>query len=261
MGVHVMSSHDVTYEKKDYAGTIKVPLCAGRPALARLAADLTGLCREIAWDNDVRLVVIAGAEKNTFCLEASSTPAGRERDEESPGYPISLASPIAQLDKPVIIALDGDVTGLGLEFAMACDIRIASDTCRFGLRQIHQGIIPADGGTQRLPRLVGPGKAIEMILTGEIIDACEAERVGLVNRVVSSDALMAVTMKMAFEMASKAPISLRFAKEALYKGMDLTLDQGLRMEGDLYLLLYSTGDRTEGIEAFKGRRKPMFEGE
>jgi enoyl-CoA hydratase/carnithine racemase len=160
----------------------------------------------------------------------------------------------------VIAAISGDVIGQGLELALACDLRIASETSHFGLPQIKTGHLPSDGGTQRLSRLVGRGKGLEMILTGEIIDAQEALRIGLVNKVVPKKDLMEVTMKMAQEMASRGPIALRYIKEAIYKGMDMTLEQGLRLEADLYLILHTTKDRTEGIQAFRGKRKPKFEG-
>jgi enoyl-CoA hydratase len=169
-------------------------------------------------------------------------------------------NPIAKLDQPVVAAISGDAIGQGLELVLACDIRIASETSRFGLPQIESGVIPRDGGTQRLSRLVGKGKALEMILTGEIIDAQEALRIGLVHKVVPTKDLTEVTMKMAKEMASKGPIALRYTKEAVYKGMDMILEQGLRLEADLYLLIHTSKDRTEGIQAFRVKKTPRFEG-
>jgi enoyl-CoA hydratase/carnithine racemase len=172
----------------------------------------------------------------------------------------SIAEPIAKLDKPVIAAMRGNVLGQGLELVLACDIRIAEEKSRFGFPHIRAGLIPWDGGTQRFSRVVGKGKALEMILTGEIIDVQEAYRIGLVNTVTPSGQLMTIVIKMAQEMASKGPIALRYTKEAIYKGMDLTLEQGLRLEADLYLLLHTTQDRTEGIQAFQEKKIPKFEG-
>jgi len=172
----------------------------------------------------------------------------------------SICDIIGRFEQLVIIGLDGDAVGQGLEMALACDIRIASETSHFGLPQIKAGHIPWDGGTQRLSRLVGKGKALEMILTGEVIDAQEALRMGLVHRIVSATELREAAMKTAREMASKSPVALRYAKEAVYKGMDMTLEQGLRLEADLYLLIHTTKDRTEGIQAFLEKRKPQFEG-
>ena len=181
-------------------------------------------------------------------------------NEEDKTKFLSLAEPIAKLDRPVIAAISGNAIGQGLELALACDIRIASETSCFGMSDIKSGLIPWDGGTQRLSRLVGRGKALEIILTGEVIDAQEALRIGLVHKVVSRKDLMEVAVKIAQEMVSKGPIALRYAKEAIYKGMDMTLEQGLRLEADLYLLIHTTKDRTEGIQAFREKRKPEFEG-
>lgn len=170
-----------------------------------------------------------------------------------------LAAPIARLDQPVIAAIAGDAVGLGLELVLAGDLRMARESSRFSLPHIRAGLIPWDGGTQRLARLVGRAKALEMILTGRPIEAREAQRIGLINR-VEPDPLQA-GMELAREMALKAAVALRFGKEAVLKGMDLTLDQGLRLEADLYFLLHTTRDRTEGIEAFRQKRGARFEGE
>jgi enoyl-CoA hydratase len=128
------------------------------------------------------------------------------------------------------------------------------------LPHIRLGLIPWDGGTQRLSRLVGRGKALEMILTGEMIDAQEADRIGLVSKIIPSGELIATATNMAREMASKGSIALRYVKEAVYKGMDLTIEQGLRLEADLYFLLHTTKDRAEGIQAFREKKTPKFEG-
>ena len=128
------------------------------------------------------------------------------------------------------------------------------------MSQISHNEIPFDGGTQRLPRLVGRTKAMEMILTGLKIDSEEAKAIGLVNQVVPAEELMPSALKMAEDLAAKGPIALRYAKEAVLKGMDMTLEQGLRLEADLYFLLHTTQDRQEGITAFREKRPPEFEG-
>jgi enoyl-CoA hydratase/carnithine racemase len=144
--------------------------------------------------------------------------------------------------------------------ALACDVRIASETSKFGLPQIRAGLVPWDGGTQRLSRTVGKAKALEMILTGELIDAREANRIGLVSRIVPADKVTTTVMELAKDMASKSSVSLEYCKEAIVKGMDLTLEQGLRLEADLYFLMHTTHDRKEGIKAFQEKRKPKFKG-
>jgi enoyl-CoA hydratase/carnithine racemase len=184
----------------------------------------------------------------------------KEPDQHDDSKRASLVEPVARLKQPVIAAIRGDAIGIGLELALACDIRIANESARFGFTQIHEEQIPSNGGTQRLPRLIGQAKAMEMILTGAVIDAGEALRVGLIHRIVSSDALMTAAADLAKEMSEKSPLSLSYAKEALYSAGDMTLDQGLNKEMDLYLLLFSTSDRIEGLTAFKEKRKPQFDG-
>ena len=239
----------LTYKK--FGNTVAIELTAqtqGGALPDHTAADLAELCNRIASDERVRVVVL-----------------GFNGRIGNPGLPRqvqcgSLVEPVAQLKQPVIAAIGGDATGLGLELALACDIRIGEKNARFGLPQVREGQMPCHGGTQRLPRLIGCSKAMEMILTGETIDAEEALRCGLIHRVFPPDALMKAALDLAGDMAEQSPLSLSYAKEALNKGLDLTLDQGISAELDLYLLLFSTSDRTEGITAFKEKRKPKFEG-
>jgi enoyl-CoA hydratase/carnithine racemase len=228
--------------------------------LAQLSRELTQLCAEINDDEETRIILLTGSGEKSFTMGAELIKAVSAVDEESPKKLWSLAEPMARLDRPIIAAINGNATGPGLELALACDIRVAVETSHFGFPHIQAGLIPWDGGTQRLPRLVGKSKALEMILTGEMIDAQEAYRMGLVNKVVPPGELMKAVMDMAREVASKGPVALRYAKEAVNKGMDLTLTQGLRLEADLYFLLHTTQDRTEGITAFRERRTPKFEG-
>src|SRR4030042_3009525 len=239
----------LNYQKTDRVETVSIigPV-DNQEKLARLSDELTELCDGITWDEEIWVVIFAGAKEISFPIEKETKPFSL------------IAEPIAKLDKPVIAALNGNIVGQGLELALACDIRIATETSSFGLPHLTVGFIPWDGGTQRLSRLVGKGKALEMILTGEIIDIQEAYRIGLVSKVVPSEKLMAVVRQMAQEIASKGPIALRYLKEAVYKGMDLTLEQGLHLEADLYLLLHTTKDRTEGIQAFLQKTPHQFEG-
>ncbi len=225
----------------------------GERAAAQIPLDLAELCERIAWDEQVRAVVLGfdGA-----IPESHYSVSGSGGRSEAP----SLVAPIAGLRQPVIGAIRGDAVGLGLELALACDIRIGTENTRFGLPQIQSGSMPCNGGTQRLPRLIGLGRALRMILTGELIPAEDACRLGLIHRIVPNDNLMPAAIGMAREMGDKSPVSLSYAKEALYKGMDLTLEQGIRMEMDLYLHMFTTADRTEGITAHLIKKKPKFEG-
>jgi enoyl-CoA hydratase/carnithine racemase len=228
--------------------------------LVQLSDELAGLCAEMLWNEEIRVVILSGAGEESFSIVKGSVGVAWRLNEEQQIKVLSVAGHITKLARPVIAAVNGYVIGQGLELVLSCDIRIASEISHFGLPQIKTGLIPWDGGTQRLSRLVGRGKALEMILTGEIIDAEEALRIGLVHKVVPKKDLTEVAMKMAQGMASKGPIALRYAKEAIYKGMDLTLEQGLRLETNLYLLIHATKDRTEGIHAFREKRAPKFEG-
>ena len=249
-----MHYETVSLQKADHVMVVNLnDVVNDQKRVARLSDELTELCAEIAWDEEVRVVVLTGS------LDAGMNRTGSETGEEEMKF-FSIADPIAKIDRPVIAGIRGDAIGQGLEMALACDIRISAETSRFGMPLIQAGLIPWDGGTQRLARLVGRGKALEMILTGKTISAQEAQRIGLVNQVVSSRDLMGTTIKMAREMASKGSVALKYTKEAVYQGIDLTLEQGLRLEADLYLLIHTTKDRTEGIKAFREKRVPKFEG-
>ncbi len=256
-----MSYRHMTYQKDGNVMVVRINDREGKQAnFDQLYDELNNFCAGITWDDTIRVVILADGEKNFFSMGSDLIGENKGIKGESPIKIRCLTEPIAKIGCPVIAVIHGDAIGEGLELALACDIRIAQEASHFGLPQIQADLIPWDGGTQRLPRLVGRGKAMEMILTGEVIDAQEAYRIGLVNKIVPADELMTVAMELAREMATKGPIALRFVKEAINKGMDLTLEQGLRLEADLYFLLHTTRDRTEGIKAFREKKKPRFEG-
>lgn len=237
-----------------------INLQANQLGMSRLSDELTQLCEDITKDTETRAAILKVFGGNLFSPVADLIMPVSKANGELWEKPWSLAAPIAKLDKPVIAAIDGDAIGQGLELVLACDIRTASEKSRFGFPHIKEGHIPWDGGTQRLSRLIGRGKALEMILTGDMIDAQDALRIGLVNRVVSEEDLIELAMDMAREMALKSPIAMRYAKESMDEGAELTLEQGLRLEADLYFLLHTTRDRTEGIRAFREKRSPHFKG-
>ena len=246
----------IVYQKRGLVGNITLNRPETKNAInARLAQELVDVCAEVSQDEDIRVVTITGAG-DAFCVGTDRALPSEALPSELP----SVAAPVAKLDCPVIAAINGDALGQGLELALACDFRIAAETARLGLPQIASGLIPWDGGTQRLPRLVGRAKALEIILLGEPISAKEAYRVGLVNKVVKLVELPLAVANVAREMASGAPVAVKYAKEAVDKGLELTLEQGLRLEADLYSLLQTTQDRIEGIAAFREKRPPTFEG-
>jgi enoyl-CoA hydratase/carnithine racemase len=242
-----LAENNILYVKKGHLAyiTLNRPE-AGNSINRELAQELAEVCLAVNQDDDIYLAVL-NATGNTFCKGGD-------------GIKPDAAASVAGIDKPVIASINGDALGEGLELALACDIRLASDKARFGLPQITSGAIPMNGGTQRLPRLIGKGHAMELILTGKIIDAKEAFDIGLVSRVIPSEKLAAEVDVMAEKMAGQAPISQRFVKEAVNKGMDMTLEQGLRLEGDLYFLIHTTADRTEGIKSFLAKKKAEFKG-
>lgn len=248
-----MDFKTIQYEIIEHIGRIRVMDGQKNPdGMERLVYDLSDACSALASENDIRVVLVTGVEK-------VSTWMANEGIEDI--APLSLTGPMAGLEKPVIAGIMGDAIGCALELLLACDIRIGAEGSCFGFDQLAKGRIPRQGGTQRLARLVGKGRALEMLLTGSIIDAAEAFQIGLLNRVVPGRELDEICMDMAREMASKSPISLNYAKETIHAGMDMTLDQGLRLEADLYMLMHTSRDRTEGIRAFQEKRTPEFKGE
>jgi enoyl-CoA hydratase len=167
---------------------------------------------------------------------------------------------VEQFERPVICAINGYCLGAGLELAMCCDIRIASSQAKLGQPEINVGVIPGGGGTQRLPRLVGAGIAKELIYTGKFIGAEEAARIGLVNKVVEPEQLMDEAMEMATIIAGKPPLGIRAAKEAINRGLNMTLLEGLEVEAYHWSYLCGTEDQKEGARAFIEKRKPVFKG-
>ena len=222
--------------------------------VSQLGVELSECCQRFRGNDEGRVLVVVDSS-GAFCIGKGLVEMGNQVAES-----FSITESLAEVERPVLVGITGDAVGLGLELSLACDVRIASESARFGLPHLTAGVMPWEGGTQRLLRTVGRAKALEMILTGEPIDAQEALRIGLVSRLVPDDEVVATVMKIAQDMSSKSPISMEYCKEAINKGMDLTLEQGLRLEADLYFLMHSTRDREEGIKAFKEKRKPEFKG-
>jgi enoyl-CoA hydratase len=217
---------------------------------------------ELRDDESVGVVVFTGAGDKAFIAGADIGEfAGRTAlTQRDVMLGRSLFTAIDSFPKPVIAMINGYCLGGGCELALACDLRIASETASFGQPEINLGIIPGGGGTQRLTRLVGEGKAMELILTGDIINATTALQLGLVNMVVAASELEAKTLEMANRIAEKSPIALRMAKEAVKIASRSNLDEGLRREVDLFALCFSSEDKDEGVTAFLEKRKPQFKG-
>jgi len=261
-GRNKMSYKSVSCKKEDHVAILNFGESSLKQTrISLVSAELSDICTEINSDRETRVVVIFGLETLKFPIERSDWQGYLFSDEAQAPRFFSLADPIADLECPVIVGIGGDLTGLALEWGLAGDIRICSNSARFCLPHVAQGFIPWDGGGQRLCRIAGRAKALELLLTGASIDAAEACRIGIVGRVVSPEEVEAVVMASAHKMAAQGPIALKYAKEAIVKGLDMSLDQGLRLEADLYALLQTTYDRTEGIESFRQKKTPEFKGE
>ena len=226
---------------------------------AHVANELNELCHDIYPDPEIQVGVISleqtgPPKKLNLSQTVLNTDPGRDN-------PLSWAGPVSKLDIPVIMSINGYALGQAMELALACDMRVASFDSFFGLPHINEDIIPWDGGTQRLSRLIGKSNTMEMILTGQTINGEEALRMGLINQLIEAETLLPKVMEMALKMADKGPIALKYTKEVVQKGMDLTMDQALNLEADLYFLLHTSLDRTEGIKAFQEKRKARFKGE
>lgn len=226
--------------------------------------ELRQIVGDLKEDKDIRVVIITGAGDKAFVAGADiaefkeATPIIMSERAATTGQ--QLVNDIEGLPMPVIAVINGFCLGGGNELAMACDIRIASETAKFGQPEISIGIIPGAGGTQRLPRLIGWGRAKELIYTGRIIDAPEAERIGLVDKVVPPDKLEETVNQLAETIASKSPLIVRIAKKTINKGMYTDLAAGLSYEAMSFSLCFSTEDHSEGVMAFLEKRKPEFKG-
>src|SRR2546428_605946 len=225
--------------------------------------ELTRCFDGLVADDDVKVVVVTGAGEKAFSAGADI------REFVAPLVPVQFREHRRRVDfrqamdrcpQPILAAVNGFAFGGGLELALACDIRVAAASAQMGLTEINLAIIPGGGGTQRLPRLVGRGKALEMILTGARIPADEALRISLVERVVPTGEALKAAVELARAIAAKAPVALRYAKEAVVKGLELPLADGLRLEGDLVTPLRTTEDRVEGAKAFLEKRAPRWTG-
>ncbi|MHB8928613.1 MAG: enoyl-CoA hydratase/isomerase family protein [Bacillota bacterium] len=228
--------------------------------------ELTQAFKELRDDAGVRVIIITGAGQYTFIAGAdiSSFGAGQGEPGEASFAQIKngqrLFTDIETYPKPVIAAINGVCLGGGNELAMSCDLRIAAESARFGQPEINLGIIPGWGGTQRLPRLIGKTKAMELLLSGDMIKAPDALRVGLVNKVVPDSELLTQSKNVARMLATKAPIAMANIKKAVFQGLDTSIEEGMDIEFRASVECFQTEDAAEGITAFLQKRKPQFKG-
>ncbi|KJS16060.1 MAG: crotonase [Peptococcaceae bacterium BRH_c4b] len=226
--------------------------------------ELGAAISEVEQDNDIRVLIITGAGEKAFIAGADisymqSLSVLEARKFAKFGQ--SVLSKIENLSKPVIAAINGFALGGGCELSMACDMRIASSNAKFGQPEVALGLIAGFGGTQRLTRLVNPGIAKEMLLTGDIYDAAFALKIGLVNHVVAPEELMPFCLKKAELMASRGPVAMSLTKEAINEGLEMDMEKALLHEADLFGVIFATDDKNEGISAFLAKAKPNFKGQ
>lgn len=259
-----MAYENINYTVENGVATIAInrPKALNALNLATLT-ELKDVVEKIAVDKAVQVVVITGAGEKSFVagadiVEMSTKNAVEGRVWGQVGQ--NVFTEIENLPQPVIAAVNGFALGGGCELACACDIRYASENAKFGQPEVGLGITPGFGGTQRLTRVVGRGHAKELIYTANIIDAQEALRIGLVNKVVPQAELMDVVMKVAKTITKKAPVAVQLAKAAINRGINCDVVTGISYEAEVFGLCFATADQKEGMKAFIEKRKPTFEG-
>ncbi len=234
--------------------------CLSFPTLRRFRT----LLEELREDLSIRCILIRGAGTRAFCAGADLKERKTMPDARVPHFVRNiraLMDDVEAMPQPTVAVIGGFAFGGGTELALACDLRVASEQATLGLTEVSLAIIPGAGGTQRLPRLIGKSRAKDLVLTGRRIDANEAERIGLVNRVASADALEAAARELAGAIAANGPIAVRAAKDAIDRGAELAMQDGLAHEARCYERVLGTSDRLEALAAFAEKRKPVFKGE
>jgi enoyl-CoA hydratase/carnithine racemase len=255
---------NVLYEKRDAVAYVTV----NRPKVLNALntptwKDLRTAFEDARDDVRIRGVILTGAGDKAFIAGADISELARTtafEAEQSSRFGQGVLDLIENLGKPVVAAINGFALGGGCETALACTIRIAVETAKFGQPEVSLGLVPGGGGTQRLPRLVGKGRALHLILSGEMIGAQEAYRIGLVNEVVPAAGLIARAEGILKKIAANAPIAVKFALEAANKGMDTSQGEGLLLEASYFGLCAATEDKKEGTTAFLEKRAPRFQG-
>ncbi|WP_350302524.1 enoyl-CoA hydratase [Peribacillus frigoritolerans] len=255
---------EISHEEKGIALVTLNRPDAANALSTELLHCLVEVLEELKSDSNLRTVIITGSGEKAFCAGADlKERAGMNEDKVRETVKLigDTITAVENLPVPVIAAINGSAFGGGLELALACDIRIASETAKVGLTETSLGIIPGAGGTQRLPRIVGMPTAKELIYTARRLDAKTANALKIISHVYSPQHLLEEAKKLAKEIAVNAPLALRAAKAAINQGAETDLKSGLQIEKDCYQTTLKTRDRLEGLSAFKEKRKPVFKGQ
>ena len=226
----------------------------------QLMGEVRDALKELDQDDEVRVIIITGNERAFAAGADIKQMAGKTTVDMWKTDQFSTWDQINKTRKPIIAAVSGFALGGGCELAMTCDMIVASETAQFGQPEIKIGVIPGAGGTQRLTKALGKAKAMEMVLTGKFISAEEAEKLGLVNRVVPVELYMTETLKLAKEIASMSPLAVQMAKESVKRSFEVPLEEGLHFERKNFYMLFSSEDQKEGMNAFVEKRRPDFKG-
>jgi enoyl-CoA hydratase len=256
-----MSYEYILVEKDGAVGIVTLNRPQQMNALASFVVkELTTALEALDQDAEIRVIILTGGEKVFAAGADIKEMADAGPFDERLRTRLAYRDRINKISKPIIAAVSGYALGGGCELAMSCDIIVASESARFGQPEVNLGVIPGTGGTQRLTRTVGKYRAMEMVLTGEQISATEAQRYGLVNKVVPVELLLDEAKTMAKKIAAKSPLAVKLAKEAILKAFNAPLDEGLEFERKSFYLLFASEDQKEGMKAFMEKRKPEFKG-
>jgi enoyl-CoA hydratase/carnithine racemase len=249
-----MAYETIAVEKRGHIAEVRLNRPdRGNPIDARFLDELDAAAASIHDDPEVYVVLLTAAG-DVFSSGRLAEPEMMARHDRLPFRALEL------MGQPVVAAIEGDAIGAGLELALACDVRVASEDAMFAIPDVEMGMAPSGGATARLPRIAGRGLAAEMILLGARIDGRRAAACGLVSEALPRPAVRARAEAIAQSMAAQGPLALRYAKEAMLRGLDMPLEQALRFETDLTVILQTTADRAEGVRAFLEKRPPRFEG-
>lgn len=259
-----MELNNIRFEKQGAVGIVTIDRPKALNALNYDTLQELLFCfTQLKEDQETQVVIITGGGEKAFVAGADISHMQDLNGLEAAAFGAlghEVMSAVENVPQPVIAAVNGFALGGGCELAISCDIRVASENAKFGQPEVNLGVIPGFGGTQRLPRLIGKGRACELLFTGDMIDAAEAYRIGLVNKVVAQESLMDVCLEIAAKITAKGPVAVRLCKQTVNNGLQMDLDRANSYEAVQFGQCFASQDQTEGMKAFLEKRKPEFQG-